>query len=100
MRLRIYLCLIFVVFLTTGRLFGQESRGSLSGRVLDPSGAAVPGAHLTLTNTATNLRLSTDTNAEGSYTIPYLQPGTYSLHVEQRGFKAFEWNSIEVRPNQ
>ncbi|MBZ5581009.1 MAG: TonB-dependent receptor [Acidobacteriia bacterium] len=100
MRLRIWVYLIFALFLATEGLFGQEYRGSLSGRVLDPSGAAVPGAHLTLTNTATNVRLMTDTNAEGNYTIPYLQPGMYSLHVEQPGFKAFERSPIEVRANQ
>ncbi len=80
-------------------LFGQEYRGSLSGRVLDPSKAAVPGAHVTLTNTATNVRLTTDTNVEGNYTIPYLQPGTYSLRVENTGFKVFERSPIEVRIN-
>ncbi len=100
MRLRIWTCVIVALSLVAGGLFGQEYRGSLSGRVLDPSGAAVPVAHVTLTNTATNVRLTTETNAEGNYTIPYLQPGTYSLHVEQPGFKAFERSPIEVRPNQ
>ncbi len=100
MRLRIRTCLIFALFLVTEGLFGQEYRGSLSGRVLDPSGAAVPGAHMTLTNTATNVRLTTDTNAEGNYTIPYLQPGTYSLRAERSGFKTFERSPIEVRINQ
>jgi len=38
MRLRIWMCLIFTLFLVTEGLIGQEYRGSLSGRVLDPSG--------------------------------------------------------------
>ena len=80
-------------------LFGQEYRGSLSGRVMDPSGAVVPGAHLTLTNAATNVRQTTDANADGNYTIPYLQPGFYSLRAESTGFKAFERSPIEVRIN-
>jgi hypothetical protein len=91
------MCLIFALFLFTEGLFGQEYRGSLSGRVLDPSGAAVPGAHVTLTNIATNVRLTTDTNADGHYTVPFLQPGTYSLRAEHQGFKAFERSPIEVR---
>jgi hypothetical protein len=62
MRLRICLSLALPLFVEG--LFGQEYRGSLSGRVLDPSGAAVPGAHLTPTNTATTVRLTTHTNAE------------------------------------
>ena len=97
MRLRIWMCLIFALLLITVGLFGQEYRGSLQGRVLDPSGAAVPGTHLTLTNIATNVRLTTDTNTEGNYAIPYLQPGTYSLRAEHQGFKAFQRSPIEVR---
>jgi hypothetical protein len=97
MRLHTWICLIFALFLFTEGLFGQEYRGSLSGRVLDPSAAAVPGAHVTLTNTATNVRLTTDTNADGHYTVPFLQPGTYSLRAEHQGFKAFERSPIEVR---
>lgn len=100
MRLRMWTCLFFALFLVTGGLFGQEYRGSLSGRVLDPSGTAVPAAHVTLTNTGTNVRLTTDTNAEGNYTVPYLQPGTYSFRVEHAGFKAFERSPIEVSENQ
>ena len=97
MRLRIWMCLIFGLFLSAEGLVGQEYRGSLSGRVLDQSGAGVPGAHVTFTNTDTNVRLTTDTNVEGNYTLPYLQPGIYSLRVEHQGFKAFERSPIEVR---
>jgi hypothetical protein len=61
-----------------GRAVCAGVPGPLSGRVLDPIGAAVPSAHVTLTNITTNIRLTTDTNAKGNYTIPYLQPGTYS----------------------
>jgi hypothetical protein len=85
------------LFLLTQGLFGQEYRGSLSGQVLDPSGAAVPGARLILINTATNVRLTTVTNAEGHYTLPYLQPGAYTLRLEHPGFKSFQRSPIEVR---
>jgi hypothetical protein len=97
MRLHTWICLIFAFSLFTEGLFGQEYRGSLSGRVLDPSGAAVPGVQVTLTNIATNVRFTTDTNAEGHYTVPFLQPGTYSLRAEHQGFKAFQRSPIEVR---
>src|SRR5262249_15866129 len=100
MKLRILIFLISAFFLVTGALFGQEYRGSVSGRVLDPSGAAVPNAHVTLTNTETKIHLTTDTNGEGNYTIPYLQPGIYNLRAERQGFKSFERAPIEVRINQ
>ena len=93
-------CLVLALLVLTGGLFGQEYRGSLSGRVLDPSGAAVPEAHLSLTNSATDVHFTADTNAEGNYTFPYLQPGTYRLHVEHAGFKNFERSQIEVRIDQ
>jgi hypothetical protein len=51
-------------------------------------------------NTATNVRLTTETNGQGNYTISLLQPGSYSLRVERAGFKAFERSPIEVRINQ
>ena len=100
MKLRILIFQISAFFLVTGALFGQEYRGSVSGRVLDPSGAAVPNAHVTLTNTETKIHLTTDTNGEGNYTIPYLQPGIYNLRAERQGFKSFERAPIEVRINQ
>src|SRR5881296_3094387 len=89
-----------ILLAAVGGVFGQEYRGSLSGRVLDPSGAAVPAARVTVTSTATNVRLTTDTNAQGNYTISLLQPGNYSLRVERGGFKVFERTPIEVRISQ
>src|SRR5262245_15975881 len=91
---------LVVLLVAVNGLFGQEYRGSLVGRVVDPDGALVPGARVTATNTATNVRLATETNMQGSYTVPLLQPGTYSLRVERIGFKTFERNPIEVRINQ
>lgn len=87
-------------FLAITGLFAQEYRGSLSGRVVDPGGGVVPGALVTVMNTATNVRLTTETNGQGNYTISLLQPGSYSLRVERAGFKAFERSPIEVRINQ
>ena len=89
-----------ILLAAVGSMFGQEYRGSLSGRVLDPSGAAVPGARVTVISTATNVRLTTETNVQGNYTISLLQPGSYSLRVERGGFKAFERSPIEVRISQ
>ena len=54
---------------------GQEFRATLNGRVTDPTGAGVAGAKVTATNTSTNEVASTETLAEGDYTIPLLKPG-------------------------
>ena len=61
--------------------------GSISGFVKDASGAVVPTAKITLTNTATNTQLTTLTDANGEYQFPQLAPSTYTLAVEARGFK-------------
>src|SRR5713226_8317829 len=66
---------------------GQEFRGSISGRVTDPAGAAVPGSQVTVTNTATNVPNSVTANEEGVYTVLYLAPGRYTVVVEKQGFK-------------
>ncbi|MBZ5590285.1 MAG: carboxypeptidase regulatory-like domain-containing protein [Acidobacteriia bacterium] len=61
--------------------------GSISGFVKDASGAIVPMAKITLTNTATNAQLATLTAANGEFQFPQLAPSTYSLVVEAKGFK-------------
>jgi hypothetical protein len=75
----------------------QEFRGSISGTVTDSSGAAVPGAQITISNIATNTSATTTTNGEGAYTALYLTPGTYTVLVEANGFKKLLREGIEVR---
>lgn len=83
-------------FLTSAALFGQEFRGSLLGRITDPSGAVIPGATVKARNTATNVTLETSSNESGNYQIPFVTPGDYSLSVESGGFKTTTRNGIRV----
>ncbi|MFB3828735.1 MAG: TonB-dependent receptor domain-containing protein [Bryobacteraceae bacterium] len=78
---------------------GQESRGSILGRVADSSGAVVSGARVQAVETASNVKASSATNMTGSYEIPYLLPGTYSVSVEMAGFKTSVRSGIELRIN-
>src|SRR5256712_10200357 len=82
--------------LIVGSAAAQEFRGSISGRVSDPSGAAVPGSQVTVTNTATNVSNSVTTNEAGVYTVLYLAPGRYTVVAEAKGFKKLLQN-IDVR---
>src|SRR3954451_9704884 len=75
---------------------GQELRDTLNGRVTDPTGAGVAGARVTATNTSTNETASTETLAEGDYTIPLLKPGMYTGRVESTAFKAAVRDKIEL----
>ena len=67
------------------------------GRVLDPSGAVVPGASVRAVNLNTNTGASTKTSAEGTFELPYLLTGTYRLEVERAGFKKFVRAPLELR---
>ena len=68
-------------------LHAQQDRSAMMGTVTDPSGAAVPGANVTITNTATNVPFQTRTDGAGFYAAPALTPGSYTLTVKQQGFK-------------
>ncbi len=65
----------------------QVEQGTLAGTVTDQSGALVPGVRVTARNTQTGVEVSTRTNTEGLYRIPYLHPGTYDVSAEAEGFK-------------
>ena len=68
---------------------GQESRGAITGRVLDAHGAVVAGARVSVTSVATNETRRGETNATGYYEFNYLEPSNYVLNAEAAGFKKF-----------
>ena len=88
---------VVLLALCAAPLSAQDFRGSIIGRVNDSSGARLPGATVTATNTATNVGSTTTTNNDGSYSILYLTPGTYSVAVELAGFKRIVRDAVEVR---
>ena len=67
--------------------FGQ-STASLSGTVTDPTGAAVPNAHVTVHSIATGADRSFDSDSAGLYAVPALEPGDYSVRASATGFAA------------
>jgi hypothetical protein len=78
---------------------GTNARG-ITGTVRDTSGAAIPGATVTVTNTATRGMRNTTTNEEGLYSFPSLPPGTYELKVELQGFKTADIPAFKVDVQQ
>jgi hypothetical protein len=75
----------------------QEFRGSITGKVTDPTGAVLPGATVTVKNAATNVENTTTTNGDGDYNFPLLQPGRYNLTVNAQGFAPTVREGIEVK---
>jgi carboxypeptidase family protein len=80
--------------------YGQTALGTINGRVLDSSGAAVPNVSVDVTNVATNLAVKVVTDGSGNYTAPFLNPGTYSVTVEASGFKKFVRSGLTLGVNQ
>lgn len=74
----------------------QVDTGTIGGRVLDPSGAAIADAQVTITNMDTNAKETTRTERNGEYVAPLLRVGTYSLTVEKAGFQKFVQSGIPV----
>src|SRR3989442_1314993 len=84
------------ILLLTGTLLAQSERGTISGSVMDPSGAIVPAAKVTVTQISTNVGNESITNETGSYVVPNLLPGDYSVRVEKTGFRTAVLNLITV----
>ena len=79
---------------------GQSTFGSISGTVKDASGAAIAGAEVTLTSTATGAKETFTTDQNGLYSFLNLNPGEYTVDVDKTGFKRFKQASIDVQVQQ
>jgi len=77
-------CRFTLLFFVMALLNAQEYRASLLGLVTDSSGAAITNASIKVTNIESGVAATSTTNNEGSYLIPFLIPGRYSLTVENR----------------
>jgi hypothetical protein len=90
------ICVALVIFLFCGGVFAQEFRGTITGTVTDQNGAAVPGASVSVKSIDTNATSTVTTNSEGSFTVPLLQPGGYSVSVTGQGFKTSTRENVRV----
>ncbi|MGH9508051.1 MAG: carboxypeptidase-like regulatory domain-containing protein, partial [Terriglobales bacterium] len=89
----------FTVFALLAAGWSQGATTSLNGRVTDPSGAAVPGARVTLLRPATGQTRSVTTNASGGYQFLALAPGQYRLTVSAHGFATTIQRSLTLLVN-
>ncbi|MGC9970172.1 MAG: TonB-dependent receptor [Bryobacteraceae bacterium] len=88
---------VLLMLLVVGVSMGQESRGTLMGRVTDAQNAVIPNASVQVVNTAMGTKLSMTTNDVGFYQASYLIPGMYQIVVEAPGFKKSVRDGVEVR---
>jgi len=86
---------VILLALATGMLWAQGAAGGLSGRVTDPSGAAVPGAVIRLSAPGGQVR-QVAADFEGSYRFEQVAPGKYTVRAEAAGFTPFEVEEFEI----
>jgi len=91
--------LILAASIGAGIGFAQSTGGRIRGTVTDPSGGAVVGAKVELINEATNVSREAVTNSTGEYLFLEVPVGTYSVQIEQAGFKRFLHKEVELHLN-
>src|SRR2546429_9886332 len=88
--------LFVALFACAALLSAQMNNGTLEGVVSDPTGAAVPGAEVQITNLATGQAFRTTTSERGEWVIPALPIASYRIAVTKQGFKASVSENVEI----
>jgi hypothetical protein len=81
--------------------YGQvRDTASLFGTITDAQGAVVPGARVAVSNQATGLSRTATSDATGGFVFPLLPVGSYTLTVEQPGFRKYERTNVLIQANE
>ena len=80
--------MLLAVFSGAPSARAQEFRGTISGTVMDTTGAVIPGASITLREVHTGTTSHTVSDGAGQYVVPFLLPGEYTISATAKGFEA------------
>lgn len=94
---RIFSWIFLALLIVSVSMVYAQGTGTVTGTVRDSTGAVVPNADVTLTNTATKTVLHTTTNIDGDYLFAAVPPGTHDLKVTAVGFNAYDATGIVLR---
>src|SRR5262249_42499687 len=94
--LRVLLALLIALATSHSPLLAQVKSSAITGTVTDESGAAVPGAKVVVTETATATSNTTQTNEQGEFNVPYLPIGHYTVDVTAAGFQSYRKTDIDL----
>src|SRR5437588_9663757 len=75
----------------------QVGSSTISGRVVDASGAVVPNVNVSVVQVSTNFTFKATTNSDGLYRVPSLSPGEYRVTFEGAGFKKVVRDNVDLR---
>jgi hypothetical protein len=100
MKFKTFLFLLSLLLCLSMSLPAQQDRGSFTGSVTDPTGAAIPNVKITITDVATNVKTNTVTNEVGQYRVPNLPIGDYKITFEAQGFKSVIREGIRLSVTQ
>src|ERR1051326_2900189 len=90
------LAAVILAAMFSGHASAQSLYGSLVGNLTDPSGGAIPAAHIRIVNTATQDARETTSNASGAYSFPNLNPATYIVTVTAPSFQSYQNTNVTV----
>ena len=91
--------ILFALFVSTYVGHAETTTASLSGSVVDPQHAVLSGAVVTATEQSKSFHLITNADNSGRFVFPQVPPGTYTVTVENPGFKKFEQNGVTLHAN-
>src|SRR5471030_730170 len=89
-----------ILLLTCASVFAQQTTGTISGRVLDQQGSAIPGATVTAKSGTTGFTRTEVSDAEGVYRLSALPVGIYDVTAELQGFSTVSKKGVEVNVGQ
>src|SRR5438309_7996939 len=88
------------LFLISLSAFSQASQGTIQGTVFDQTGGVIPGATVTVIDVARGVTRALSTDSAGQYVAPSLNPGTYTVRAEAKGFRTIEHSGVLVEVGQ
>ena len=88
------------LFLSAPHLAAQTVAGQISGLVTDPSGSAIAGTSVVVTDIERNVNFRTESNERGFFVVTPLPPGRYRLRAEKQGFRAYNVESLPIATQQ
>lgn len=97
---RLTLAGVLLSLLFSSTSFGQSTFGSITGSVMDPSGAVVAGAEVLIINQGTGLTRRVTTTSAGVFNVPSLDLGTYKVRISMQGFATYERTDLVLNANQ